>query len=198
MIPHNQLGHPINMKGVDSKQNLYSKIKEKIAARIPYRVSFWYQRQDILHPTRLYENTFHVLKWIPILWKDRDWDHAHLYSLMAFKLKMMKEHHRKYRVIGDWKKVADEIEVAEEALNRLIKDNYCENEWKEHYKKFPSKWPNHKNWKRTAEGYLIQPRPARAESTSLRRNCKLEEKARQADMDLFCKMFMDYSRGWWD
>ena len=197
-LPYDQLTHPMNMKGISSKQSLYSKLKEKVAEQIPYSVSFWYRDCEILHPIRQWENFLHVVKWVPILWRDRDWDNAYLYQIMAFKLKNMRQNHLENRVIGDWKKVASEIKIAEDALNRIIKDEYCKKEYNAHYRKYPSKWLTRDKWEKTADGSIIQPRSPPEESKSFLHIADLEEANRHSDFELFCDMFTNYSRGWWD
>lgn len=198
MIPFNHFSKAMNMKGigdidVDSK---YYQIKEKIGKYIPYRVSFWWRDHDIFHPVRIYYNILHIASWVPLLWNDFDWDYNYLYKIMEKKLSMMKEHHRDTKTIGDWKKVSDEIEVAEKALSRLIKDDYCAAEHSAHNKKFKpfKRWRSRKQNK---DGMFEVPKPSAAEWKDSKRLYELEDQRWKADMDLFCKTFKECSRGWW-
>ena len=123
MIPFEQFSKEINMEGIEGKPSLYSEIKWKIGEYIPYRVSFWWNDQDILHPVRCYWKVRKIISYIPLLWNDWDWDYACLYRMMAFKLKLMKEHHRECKTIADWETVANETEAPEACLNRLQADD---------------------------------------------------------------------------
>ncbi len=43
--------------------------------------------RTITRPVRVcYENIIRVLRWIPVIWKDREFDQAYLYRIIHFKL----------------------------------------------------------------------------------------------------------------
>ena len=54
-----------------------------------------------LNPLRKIRNFFHcladVVRWTPLLWRDRDYDWAYLFYIMSFKLRRMANH---YKVCG--------------------------------------------------------------------------------------------------
>src|SRR3990172_2873091 len=75
--------------------SIYSKATDWIEEHnpIPYRVRHWYNDQDLFHPTRIVRKVKNIVRWIPILWNDADWDYGHLYDIMEFKIRNMREHH---------------------------------------------------------------------------------------------------------
>ena len=141
----------------------------------------------------------HICKWLPILWNDHDWDCGYLYIVIRHKLKLMRESHEKNRIIGDWAKVAHEIKIAELCLDRLIKNEYIDKDWEEHEKKYGS-FLERRKWVSSPDGtYMRMETEYSPEcSADVRRIAKREEALKRQDLETFAKMFVKYSRGWWD
>lgn len=59
------------------------------------------------------ESVKRVIKWIPVIWKDRDWDEHYLIKIMQFKLQQMAELHMKEGV------TVNRFETAEEILHAI-------------------------------------------------------------------------------
>lgn len=34
----------------------------------------------------------HLFKWLPVIWKDKDWDHFYIYEILKFKIKNQADH----------------------------------------------------------------------------------------------------------
>jgi len=50
------------------------------------RIRLWWKFEG-----RYYHNIFirgikNLWKWLPVVWKDKDWDHSHIYKILQFKL----------------------------------------------------------------------------------------------------------------
>ena len=76
-----------------------------------------------------------LIRWFPVVWKDRDWDHTYIYDVLHFKLKNTEHCIRNgSHVKSD--KDADRIKICVNLLGRLIKDDYYDNV----YKHFDKKW----------------------------------------------------------
>ena len=106
--------------------------------------------------------------YLPLIWKDRDWDHAFLDRLLIFKLKRMENHHRNHcHIIRDWERIADELMVARIALERIDKDEY--------------------------PGFLKYLAVGDVDIKETQKDVRMAK----ADLELFCKYFLKYSRGWW-
>lgn len=202
MIPFEQFSKAMNMEGIEGEPSLYSRIKWKIGEYIPYSISIPWNDRDYFHPIRCYQKVCKIISYVPILWNDWDWDYVCLYNLMAFKLKKMKEHHRECQTIADWETVANEIEVAEGALRRLAADDYCAKAHEEHRKKFKEGDSFEDRFIPVEEEkdsrYRTMKPMSDEERESFRSIMDSEEECRQKDLAIFCKMFTEYSRGWWD
>src|ERR1051325_2723979 len=76
-----------------------------------------------------------LIEYIPVIWKDRDWDYHYLLVMLKYKL----SRHRKDMENDTWhtqaKRRAKEMRTCELLLDRLIKDEYHENIYKNHDKK---------------------------------------------------------------
>ena len=69
-----------------------------------------------------------VIKWLPVIWGDRDWEDYYFYKILHFKLKNMEEFFRSDDThIADAIKVADKIKVARILAERLKEERYLAN-----------------------------------------------------------------------
>lgn len=72
-----------------------------------------------------YESILNILRWIPILWNDRDWDYVFIYRILQFKLQNMRKLHEQNQRHTGWKRTVRELRTAEILLQRLSEDNYA-------------------------------------------------------------------------
>ena len=72
----------------------------------------------------IYYQLKNVIKWLPIIWKDRDWDYGYFYRILYFKLKNMEKYFNHSLCA---KERAKEIRIAKNLVKRLIDSNYLEN-----------------------------------------------------------------------
>lgn len=80
------------------------------------------------------ENIKRLFIWIPIIWKDRDWDYCHLFKIMNFKLGRMSrdEGYDKYLLRGN--RYKRQLQYAEYLSNLLINfDHHKDDEIEEKY-----------------------------------------------------------------
>ncbi len=69
-----------------------------------------------------YNNIKRVLRWLPTIWNDRDWDSHYLLRIMRFKLERMRLNMQaNCRHVG-WEKTVKEIRLAELLIGRLLGD----------------------------------------------------------------------------
>jgi hypothetical protein len=68
-----------------------------------------------------------LIKWLPVIWKDRDWDEVFLYIIMHKKLESMEKSFRGENAYAvDSHERAREMKIVKIALKRLIDDIYYE------------------------------------------------------------------------
>lgn len=146
-------------------------------------------------PVRFYENVVAVIKWVPVLWGNYDWDHSYLWQIMHYKLRKMRELHETSGNSANAAQTAAQIKTAEDCLDRLIKDDYCAEEWEAYHKKYPER-----NWlPNTSNSPFLEMAPISAEQgQELSDISSKEEALRKKDLALFCKTFEEHVRSWWD
>jgi len=147
-----------------------------------------------------------LIKWFPIIWKDRDWDHWFIYKIFHFKLKRVEYLQRHYGNSVDHKKIADQIKIAVLLLDRLIKDEYLENVLKPHEKK----WGDSEFIFTPIEGKKgYSSLDLKVEKANTKEEKEHESKERmvlykhsdalkQQDLDMLFKHMRKYIEGWWD
>lgn len=116
------------------------------------------------------EKIKHLWLWLPIIWQDQDWDYIYLYKIIVFKLKQMEKNHQEEQIIADWQRVITQMAVARNCLQRHIDDEY----------------PGFKEWCETKDRKLF----------SIKK-FERDEQMKQEDLELFAKIFVKHSRGWW-
>lgn len=160
----------------------------------PYRVRFWFNDQDIFHPSRILRKLSNIVRWVPILWNDVDWDYASLYVLMYSKIRFMRDHHEECHHHTDWIEVVGQMQTAEDCLRRLCKDDYAMDVWESHYAQFPrtDKLINLSNGHRQVVSMSDE------ERVSFFKCADKEEELRQSDLSTFASIFVKHVRGWWD
>jgi len=78
-----------------------------------------------------------IVKWIPVIWKDRQWDKYYLYEILHFKLSLMEKHfYRDKPTIVNSKRYGKQIKIAKVLAKRLANDNYLDNATFWHDQKF--------------------------------------------------------------
>lgn len=79
-----------------------------------------------------------IIRWIPVIWGDEDFDYEPLYNLLYHKLKFMEEFYRSdYTWSAGALKTANEIKIAKNLAKRLTESNYLQNAFIEHKKIYP-------------------------------------------------------------
>lgn len=137
-----------------------------------------------------------IFRWIPIIWRDRDWDHTFLYEILRFKLSNMEECLRNHSHYVNSEKDADRIKICVNLINRLMNDEYHDMVFKKHYEK----WGKPKfNWIDTKDTpNVITKEDEKKESNEFRNLMQIENNLRQQDIDYLFETIRKYHQGWWD
>jgi hypothetical protein len=133
------------------------------------------------------------ISWFPIIWKDHDWDHYYLYYMLRHKLRRMRKNHEEKRIIADWERVANEIMVAENLLDRLIEDNYLFQEYEDMRKKYPER-----DFIKTEDGHYKMTPMGPEQTKKTRAISKRMVDMRNQDLDFLFKHMRKHIEGWWD
>ena len=133
----------------------------------------------------LYWKVRNLIRLVPIIWKDEQWDESYVFKLLAFKFKLMEDfYNSKYAISADSKKVASEVRVCRLLCNRLITNDYDEMldvEWEwETEDILPICYGCH------TIGWIAD------------RWMDYEMQMRHQDLALLCKLIEKHAFTWWD
>lgn len=129
-----------------------------------------------------------------IIWKDRDWDQYYFYVLLQFKLKKIRNRLNLNLFEGS-ENVVKEIDIAIEALERIIDDNYCKEEWfliNDKYGKLIFKNNS------IVREKTLTPEKEESEKNDILNIFKLENERRTSDIKLVCNIIEKNVETWWD
>ncbi len=147
-----------------------------------------------------------ILRWFPVIWKDRNWDACFVFLILRKKIALMEVHHKKYGHFVDSDKTVKELRVCRKLLDRLVKDEYEERALAPHNKKWgetKSRIEPCKDNKHLAEWIMTRPNantPEEKEQES-KEFVKLYDGAqlkRRRDINVLFKIISNRVQTWWD
>ena len=152
-----------------------------------------------------FENIKRLFYWIPIIWKDRDYDQIFLFRIIYYKLLSMKKFYKSDKAMGmPADKNAKDINKALMVLNRIINDEYEDNAFICHDKKWGDiefstiKLP-HKNYKlNMIRKNVITEEDEEKEKKEFHKCLEHSDKQRKQDLDYLFKIMKKYVFEWWD
>lgn len=136
-----------------------------------------------------------ILEYLPIIWRDRDFDHYYLFKLMEYKLGRMEKYFIDSTICSDNVKIAKQIMICKTLIKRIADDNYCEYEYDKLYKYIPDElikfgrpvYVDNRTYEER-EAYFKQSRAIHKKHIALKKH----------DLELFCKLFSKHYNKWWD
>lgn len=75
---------------------------------------------------RIIRRTKNLLRWIPIIWNDEQWDHYYIFEILKYKLIFTAEHTRKYGYHIDSDYEADRMMLCVRLIEKIQKEEYME------------------------------------------------------------------------
>lgn len=126
----------------------------------------WWQIKDFFRGIR--PGLRNVIRWFPVVYQDRWWDHSFLYSILRFKLSLMEKGFRTYGMSTRSEQDADNIKICKLLLDRLINDAYID-------------YKEERGW-----------------SPKIRFSFEKEEEMINQDLDMLFKILRKQIRCWWD
>jgi hypothetical protein len=89
----------------------------------------------IFSPNGFFSQVVKIFQWIPLLWRDFDYDHMFLLKIMRYKIQRMRKYQEKHSVVECPEVMIDEMKEAERLLTNLIEENYEDSEEKALFEK---------------------------------------------------------------
>ncbi len=144
-------------------------------------------------------------KWRKVIYNDGWWDSYYIFEMLRFKFEDMEQKFRKYGISVTAKKDADKMKICKLLLDRLVKDEYYENVFKYHHKKWGEpelKWIdmedseyssleiNHKN--------VVTEEDKKIERKEYKNLMHREVALRKQDINYLFKILSKNILQWWD
>ena len=154
--------------------------------------SFWYNCKY---------GVINLVKWLPVIWKDRDWDHYYLYTILQKKLKGMENLHRNHgNCVGNeaW---ANQMKECVELIENLLDDDYNEKEFDALDKKWGTIFFEEIE---KGGGFEIKHKNVKTEEDKEKhikefKECMAKEnELREKDKDELFKIMRENIDNWWD
>jgi hypothetical protein len=90
------------------------------------RNGWWFYRVE-LPLKNLKRGLVNLYKWLPVVWKDRDWDYGFVFNLLKFKLEEMSKYTSSRKNHSDWKHNVRNINICVSLIDKL--NDYYETEY---------------------------------------------------------------------
>lgn len=119
--------------------------------------------------------------WLPVLWKQEDWDYDYLYDLIEIKLKEIRECLDKDTLVIDSKKHVKQINICLAYLDRY-------RNW-ENYIEFPHDEIKFEKLENGCSRMIT--------STKTNITCKKAHAFEKFNYDMFWKRFLQWHQHWW-
>lgn len=146
----------------------------------------WRLYDVVTTPRRMYRRVAHIASFLPLLWKDNDFDHAYLVDLVIFKLSRMADHFERHHNHSDWKRQVRDIRIAIGHLERHKNP--------EKYGPRSPDEPFNAYWTANKETGLSQFKSTKA----LQRWGKRYDIIERENWDAAWELIRRKARGWWD
>jgi hypothetical protein len=137
------------------------------------------------------------VSYAPILWRDYDWDHGFILIMLKHKISRTRQYIQRegHSVWATRGRDIKNMRIAEQALARMIKNDYAREERDRHRKKYP--------WRGFVEcndgsGMSRMPDFRPGEGAGIKRNADIEYKRMRADWKFLFDHLNAHLREWWD
>jgi len=146
-----------------------------------------------------------LFAWLPLIWRDRDWDHGFLFEMLEFKLKRMEKCLRNgIHLYAD--QTADKVKLCTQLLERINKDEYHEMVFRNHDKKWGRgeiTFTDCEDREGMSELHIRYPNVKTEEDLEQQRKeyralMKRPDELMQQDIDLLFETMRKHIREWWD
>ena len=141
---------------------------------------------------RFYWRVSNVIRWLPVIWNDQDFDSAYIWMILRKKFENMEDFfNSEYSYHVGSEKHAQEVRICKLLCERLIAEDYP-TPW-------DAGWQKHLDWESWEEFVKLLNTPlSKVEHDCLERAVKHQDYLKKQDKEILCKMLMKYSDGWWD
>ena len=141
-----------------------------------------------------------LIKWFPIIWRDRNWDYHFIYVILKHKLHLTEKHIRGHNNHTSSEKDANQIKKCVLLLDRLIADDYHEMAFKEYDEKWVASELVTKKTERCEDCIEIPIVHTKEdkEKENIKNSFKYERYSKDQDKKMLFKLLNKNVEGWWE
>lgn len=147
-----------------------------------------------------------LIKWFPVIWKDRNWDNHYIYMILRHKLHLTEQFIRYKGISLNAEHDANKIKVCINLLDRLIKDEYHIMAYKDIDKKWGELKMSYtvcKNNSDLHQLHLTRPnvkteKDKIQEKKDFHASYKHEQYSKRNDLKYLFKLMSKHIESWWD
>jgi len=157
-------------------------------------------------PRQIRQGIKRLIEWFPIIWNDRHWDYFYIFIVLRHKLhlteQLIRHHGHHVKHIED----ADKIKRCVMILDRLIKDEYHENAFRNHDKKWGEPEFEFTDSTDYSDCYALHIKHENVntredkhlERKEFRRLMNKPEELKKQDIDMLFDYMKKHIQTWWD
>jgi hypothetical protein len=134
-------------------------------------------------------------EYLPLIWKDRQWDQPYFFTLLHKKLTLMEEHFRSKACFVGREREARKIKICVLLLDRLQKDDYSTMAFKNHERKFGELEITNSKIRYTKVNSKKEEREC---DKSFHKCYEHEQYLRNQDLDFLFNLIKKRVLHWWD
>lgn len=135
---------------------------------------------------RIFIGIRNLIYWLPVIWRDRCFDHHYIFVILRHKLADMERFFWTESIAANAHKYAREIHLCTLTLDRILKDDYIAGKYEDHFRK----WGDFRNLRTEKEQTQYR--------KELRGLMEREEMLIKQDVDYVLHLIRKHGRSWWD
>jgi len=97
------------------------------------KIFLWWKFEGKYYHKDLYQGIRNIIRWFPVIWKDRDWDDHYIWQVMMTKLTFQAKYIREKGLHVDNVRDAEKMELCVR-LMKLISDEFYTGEYMDYHK----------------------------------------------------------------
>ncbi len=160
---------------------------------------------DFFYKVRsFFRNIISTIKWLPVIWRDRQFDEYFLYAILEHKFQLMENHFRYKGMHVGSERDANQMKVCRLLLQRLMEENYntpYDERNKLHFDWFRLKMKKAFGEVPNEKGYFVILEGKESDEPDGRwilPASKHEDYLKKQDLNLLCSIINKYAVRWWD
>jgi hypothetical protein len=174
-----------------------------------YKIKLWWKFKAQFFHTDFIRGVKNIFKWLPIVWKDRDWDDSYITEILIKKLEFTRDFYLSGKAYSaEAEKIADEIKEAIDRLH-MTRDSWefyeqpphdiIEEKWgKSDFKWIPTNDGTGSMYMEIEHENVKTPEDKEQYSEDLREAMKTTRKEYEKDKIKAYKFIAKHIDSWWD